>query len=138
MGFHICVAKIASLFGPTLLVRLGKFAVSSCMVFHRVKIAPIKEQDKEEEKEEKGGTFLPKKSNASQVDISGPPTGLSWIFSSLQIYLANIFVLAAGPQKAGKWMCYKDRKNHIDRIKNVTNRNFGFMENLIKFLADLF
>ena len=57
----MCVAKIASLFGPALLVRLGKFAVSSCMVFHRVKIAPIKEQDKEEEKEGKGGTFLPKK-----------------------------------------------------------------------------
>ena len=68
--------------------------MSSCMVFHRVKIAPIKQQDKEEGEEEQGGAVLPKKSNASQVDISGPPSAPSWIFSSLGIDLANIFLLA--------------------------------------------
>ena len=92
-------------------MRLGKFAVSQAVWFFTgSKLPAIKQQDKQggswEEKEKEGqeqeemeeegegGAVLPKKSNASQVDISGPPTGLFWIFSSLQIDLANIFVLA--------------------------------------------
>ena len=52
------------------------------------------QEQEEMEEEGEGGAVLPKKSNASQVDISGSPTALSWIFSSLQIDLPNIFLLA--------------------------------------------
>ena len=96
-------------------MRLGKFAVSQAVwFFTESKLPAIKQQDKEGgswEEEGEGGAVLPKKSNASQVDISGPPTALSWIFSSLQIDLARIFV----PQTVTITINYKDQTNHIEK-----------------------